>query len=121
MPVYLRALAITLAIGLIVGELWRSWGVGRPFMLVFDDVLMGLLLIAGAAMASSDTLQRRALFAGAWGVNAGMLYGSFFAKLAFPEQTVAGNWNANILTFLLGLAFLISVYGFIATIIRQSR
>ena len=112
----LRIWAILLALSLMIGELWRSWGAGRPLAFVFDDQIMGAMLIAAAILLSKDTTRRRAFFAAAWGVNAGMLYGSFFGKVFAPQETNAGNWDLGILTILVGVAFASSVIGMILSI-----
>ncbi|MEQ9317082.1 MAG: hypothetical protein RLN72_14605 [Henriciella sp.] len=112
----LRIWAILLALSLMVGELWRSWGAGRPLAFVLDDQIMGAMLIASAILLSKDTTRRRAFFAAAWGVNAGMLYGSFFGKVFAPEDTNAGNWDLGILTLLVGIAFASSITGMILSI-----
>lgn len=117
----LRIAAILLAIALMGGEAWRSWGAGRPFVFVIDDFIMGALLIAGAALIAKDTFARRAFFAGAWGYTAGQLYLSFFSKIAHPDQTNAGNWNLDILTWLIGLAFVVSIVGMFASIVLRQK
>lgn len=112
----LRLLAVLLALSLMVGEAWRSWGSGRPAYAWLDDQIMGAMLLAGAWSMARDTLARRAFFAAGWGVNAGMLYGSFFGKLFEPERTNAGNFDLAVLTWLVGLAFAVSIAGMILTI-----
>lgn len=112
----LRACAILLGLSLIIGEAYRSWGVGRPIAFWLDDVLMGALLIGAAAAVGRQTWARRALFTGAWGVNAGMLYGSFFGKVFAPETSNAGNFDLGLLTALIGLAFAVSILGFVASL-----
>lgn len=112
----LRLIATTGALALMIGEVWRSWGAGRPFLFVIDDFLAGGLLLAGAWAMRRDTLRNRALFAAGWGVTAGMLYGSFFGKIVDPASANAGNFDLQVLTVLLGLAFAISVIGMFAAI-----
>lgn len=113
----LRIAAVILAIGLAGGETWRSWGAGRPFIFVIDDFIMAALLIAGAVAVAKDTFARRAFFAAAWGYTAGQLYSSFFSKIVHPDQANAGNWNLDMLTWLLGVAFITSVIGMIASFV----
>lgn len=108
---WLRVLALVLALSLMIGECWRSWGVGRPVVFVLDDQLMGGFLLAAAWAVRRETVRTRAAFSGAWGVVAGMLYGSFFGKVFEPEKAQAGNWDLGVLTCLLGLAFLLSLVG----------
>jgi hypothetical protein len=83
--VALRTVAIIHALSLMIGELQRSWGAGRPLAFILDDQIMGAMLIASAIMVGTDTWRRRAFFSASWGVTAGMLYGSFFNKLLAPN------------------------------------
>jgi len=117
----LRIAAILLAIALMGGEAWRSWGAGRPFVFVIDDFIMGALLIAGAVAIAKDTFARRAFFASAWGYTAGQLYSSFFSKIAHPDHANAGNWSLDILTWLLGFAFVVSIVGAVASIMMPQQ
>ena len=119
----LRIIAVILALSLMIGECWRSWGVGRPVMFVLDDQLMGGFLIAGAWAVRRETVRTRAAFSAAWGVVAGMLYGSFFGKVFEPTKAQAGNWDLGVLTMLLGVAFVTSLVGlwFSMTLARQDN
>ena len=117
----LRALAILLGLSLILGEAYRSWGAGRPVAFWMDDMLMGGLLIAAAVAVGKETWARRALFTGAWGVNAGMLYGSFFGKIFDPTGTNPGNFDLGLLTALLGVAFATSIIGFTGSLMAPLR
>ena len=80
-------------------------------MFVLDDQLMGGFMIAAAWAVRRETIRTRAAFSAAWGVVAGMLYGSFFGKVFEPAKAQAGNWNLGVLTILLGIAFLVSLIG----------
>lgn len=112
----LRIIAVMLALSLMIGELWRSWGAGRHWLFVIDDYIMGAMLILAAIATRRDSFNRRAFFAAAWGVNAGMLYPSFFGKLVAPETVNAGNWNMDVLTVLVGAAFVVSLLGMMLSI-----
>jgi hypothetical protein len=90
---WLRVVAAVLALSLMIGELWRSWGAGRHPLFILDDQVMGGFLLAAAWAMRVDTRRNRAAFAGAWGTCAGMLYGSFFGKLVEPASTNPGNWD----------------------------
>ena len=115
----LRAAAIFLALSLMFGELWRSWGVGRPVMYVLDDQLIGGFLFAAAWAVRNETIRNRIAFGAAWGLAAGMLYASFFGKVYEPELMQEGNWDAEILTILIGVAFAISLISLALSIILQ--
>ena len=64
----------------------------------------------------TDDVRNRALFAAGWGANAGMLYGSFFGKLIEPSSSNPGNFDIGLLTWLIGLAWAVSVVGVIASV-----
>lgn len=113
----LRLSGTILALSLILGELLRSWGAGRHFLYIFDDIWMGLLLLAGSVLFNRDTVHRRALLAAGWGTCAGMLYGSFVTKLVEPASVVGGNFNAALLTLLIGIAFGASLIGLAVTLV----
>lgn len=111
-----RVFAVLLALTIMCGEAWRSWGEIRPLAAVWDDTIAGMMLIISSLLLRVHTTRRRAFFSCAWGVNTGMLYESFFDKIADPELMVAGNLNPDTLTFLIGGALLVSCIGTIASI-----
>lgn len=117
----LRVLAVVLAVSLMAGELWRSWGTERQLVFVVDDMIIGVLLLAGAWAMARDAVRRRAMFCAAWGFSAGLLYPSFFGKLVAPAEVDSGNWNMSALTVLVGLAFGTSVIGMVASIAIPAR
>lgn len=112
----LRIVAMLLGASLIIGEAYRSWGVGRTPTAWLDDMIMGTLLICAAIAAARGGWRRRALFTGAWGFAAGMLYPSFFGKVFDPATSNPGNFSLGTLTALVGLAFAVSVLGFVASL-----
>ncbi|RGP42102.1 hypothetical protein BPTFM16_02413 [Altererythrobacter insulae] len=111
-----RFLGAALALSLMIGELIRSWGVGRPIMFVLDDFFMGGLLLVGAILMAIPTLTRWAVFVAGWEACAGMLYGSFFGKVFDPASSNSGNLDLGFLTALIGVAFVISLVGLAASI-----
>jgi hypothetical protein len=117
----LRIIAIIGALALMVGEAYRSWGVGRPIAFWMDDMLAGGLLIASTILVGVPTVARRAFFTGAWGISVGMLYSSFFGKVFAPQDADPGNFDLGLLTGLLGLAFAIAVAGMVMSIVLPSE
>lgn len=117
----LRIIAVIQALSLIVGETFRSWGAGRHWLFVVDDYWISALLLLGAWAMKTDTIRNRALFAAGWGANAGMLYGSFFGKLIEPSSSNPGNFDIGLLTALIGLAFVASVLGMIASVLLPAK
>ena len=117
----LRVIAVLLGLSLMIGEGYRSWGADRPVAFWIDDVLLGVLLIAGAVALTRETWMRRAFFTGAWGVNVGMLYSSFFSKVFAPQTANAGNFDLGLLTALIGVAFATAIAGFAASLLIPMR
>jgi hypothetical protein len=112
----LRIIAVIGALALMIGEAYRSWGIGRPVAFWMDDMLAGALMIAAAIAVGRPTIGSRAFFSGAWGISVGMLYGSFFGKVFDPSSSNPGNFDLGVLTILIGIAFAISIAGFLASI-----
>ena len=117
----LRICAVLLGLALMLGEAYRTWGADRPIPFWMDDMIMGAALIAAAALVGRETVARRAFFTGAWGFNAGMLYSSFFSKLYDPGAAAPGNFDLGVLTFLIGVAFAVSIIGFVGSAIWPQR
>ena len=113
----LRLVAIIAAIVLMIGEGYRSWGQGRPVFAWLDDMLAGAMMIVAAVMVGRPTRATRTFFSAAWGVAVGMLYGSFFSKLANPAGANPGNFPVGLLTVLLGVAFVFAIAGLVASIL----
>ena len=113
----LRIVGAGLALSLMIGELIRSWGVGRPIMFVLDDFFMGGLLLAGAILMAKPTRLRWGVFVAGWAACAGMMYGSFFGKIFDPASANAGNLDLGFLTAIIGLGFVVSLIGLFFTLI----
>ena len=113
----LRLVGAGLAISLMVGELIRSWGVGRPIMFVLDDFFMGGLLLVGAILMANPTRLRWGIFVAGWASCAGMMYGSFFGKVFDPASANSGNLDLGFLTAIIGLGFVVSLLGLFFTLI----
>jgi hypothetical protein len=112
----LRIIAIIGALALMLGEAYRSWGVGRPVAFWMDDMLAGAMMIASGIAVRNPTVRARAFFSASWGVASGMLYGSFFGKVFDPKNANAGNFDLGLLTALIGIAFAIAIIGLVASI-----
>ncbi len=111
-----RVWAILLGSSLMIGETIRSWGQGRNLLFVLDDFLIGIPLIITAILKAKPSIPRRCAFSASFAASAGMLYGSFFDKLVNPSNPVSSNLNIQFLTFLIGLAFVSSILGLIASL-----
>ncbi len=107
----LRLLGAGLALSLMIGEVIRSWGAGRPIMFVLDDFFMGGLLLIGAILMASPSRIRWGVFVAGWASCAGMMYGSFFGKVFDPASANSGNLDLGLLTALIGVAFAVSLVG----------
>ena len=116
MHAILRFLGCALALSLMIGELVRSSGAGRPVMFVLDDFFMGGLLLVGAILMGRPNRLRWGIFVAGWASCAGMLYGSFFNKVLAPASENGGNLDLGLLTWLIGAAFATSLMGLAGTL-----
>ena len=77
-----RTLAIVFGFLAPIADTVRRWNTWRDFPpALFDDYLMGALLLAGAWLAARNFYQGQRLLAAAWGFTCGMGYYSFFEQL----------------------------------------
>lgn len=118
---YLRTLAALLGVLLIVGELARSWGQGRNILFVVDDFFIGIPLLLMAMLMSKPSTVRFCGLTAAFAAVAAGLYGSFFGKIVDLEQEMASNFENEILTALIGLAFASSLAGVVASLYYASK
>ncbi|HEV2842835.1 MAG TPA: hypothetical protein VGW39_16055 [Chthoniobacterales bacterium] len=77
-----RTLAIVFGFLAPIADTVRRWNSWRDFPpALFDDYIMGALLLAGAWLAARNFDQGQRLLAAAWGFTCGMGYYSFFDQL----------------------------------------
>lgn len=121
--IFWRFLAVFLGLLLMGGELYRSWGMGRPIVFVLDDFAIGIPLVVTGLLMARDNFARRAAFAGAWGATAGMLYPSFFGKLIEPTPQAVATTNIPFdqLTIIIGIIFALSLAGLVASVTLKQR
>ena len=112
----LRIWAMLLGSSLMIGESIRSWGQGRNLLFVFDDFLIGVPLVVTAILMRRPSPARWCAFAASFAATAGMLYGSFFGKLVDLSNPVSSNIEVRVLTALIGLAFVSSLIGLVASV-----
>jgi hypothetical protein len=105
----------------MLGETIRSWGQGRNLLFVLDDFLIGVPLVVTAVLMRHPTPARWCAFCGSFAATAGMLYGSFFGKLIDLASPASSNIEIRFLTGLIGLAFVSSLVGLIASVRLSSR
>lgn len=111
-----RVWAILLGLSLMIGETIRSWGQGRDPLFVLDDFFIGLPLVVTAILMARPTIPRLCAFSSSFAASAGMLYGSFFSKLADLSKPASSNIEIRLLTTLIGLAFASSILGIFGSI-----
>lgn len=111
-----RIWAILLGASLMIGETVRSWGQGRNLLFVLDDFFIGVPLVVTAILMKHPTPARHCAFAASFAATAGMLYGSFFGKLVDLTRPASTNIEIGLLTALIGLAFVSSLVGLIASV-----
>jgi len=112
----LRIMAALLGSSLMFGELLRSWGQDRNILFVVDDFLIGLFLIVMAILTRKTSTLKLSGLTGAFALSAGVLYGSFFGKLVNPSQAMSSNLDNEILTTLVGIAFVLSLIGLVSSL-----
>ena len=100
----------------MIGELVRSWGQGRNIIFVLDDFFIGVPLLLTAYFMGKPSFARHCAFSAAFAATAGMLYGSFFGKLIDLASPASSNIEIKLLTTLIGMAFVSSLLGLIASI-----
>jgi hypothetical protein len=77
-----RALAVLFGIAAPILETIRRWNTWREYPPgLFDDYIMGALLLAGAWLVSRNSRAGQRLLAAAWGFTCGLGYCSFFEQL----------------------------------------
>lgn len=116
-----RVWAALLGSSLMIGETIRSWGQGRNPLFVLDDFVIGIPLVVVAVMMGRPTPARWCALAASFAAAAGMLYGSFFGKLVDLSNPASSNIEIRLLTALIGLAFLSSIVGVVASVRLASR
>ena len=109
-------LGIILALGLMIGEIIRSWGKNRHWLFIIDDFIFGGILLLGAALVLKKHQLKFPILISGWASCSGMTYGSFFSKLTNSYE-FKSNINNHFLTFLVGIAFLVSFLGLIWCIV----
>lgn len=114
-------LAIILAIGLISGETIRRYGEWGHWARWMDDYLMGLFLIIPAVLILKKIEFGKKLLIAGWGINIGMLYGSFFSKIDPNSEQFQSNIQSEFLIALIGLALLVSLTGLIWILILEKK
>jgi hypothetical protein len=104
-----------------LGETVRRWSTWRdnPSAL-FDDYIIGALLVYGAWRVGRDPRAGQRFLAAAWGFACGMGYASFFGQLYSNRQGVVdpshlpGAWVAVVK----GFAFALSILALVASLRR---
>ena len=111
-----RIWALLLGAALMIGETIRSWGQGRNLLFVLDDFFIGIPLVVTALLMARPTIARACAFSAALAATAGALYGSFFGKLVDLSRPADSNIEIRVLTCLIGVAFVASLVGVVASI-----
>lgn len=111
-----RVWAILLGSSLMIGETIRSWGQGRNLLFVFDDFFIGVPLVVTGILMAKPSFARHCALSASFAATAGMLYGSFFGKLIDLSRPASSNIEIRVLTGLIGLAFVSSLVGLVASL-----
>jgi len=114
-------LAILVGLGLIIGETIRRYGAWGFWARWMDDYIMGGLLIVPAVLILKKVgFGKRLLIAG-WGAAFGMTFLSFFGKISPTARKFETNIDADLLVFLIGLAFATSLIGLIWLLLLERK
>ncbi|MUL36845.1 hypothetical protein [Gloeocapsopsis dulcis] len=92
-----RVWAILLGLSLMVGETIWIWGQGRNPLFILDDFFVGLPLVVTAILMARPSIPRLCAFSSSFAASAGMLYGSFFEKLADLSKPASSNIEIRLL------------------------
>ena len=114
-----RTLAIVLGLLAPIADTVRSWNSWRDFPpALFDDYLMGALLLSGAWVAGRNFHAGQRLLAAAWGFTCGLGYYSFFEQLRryqLGEIDPAPISSASVLA-IKGVGVLLAIAALLATL-----
>lgn len=113
-------LAVGFAVFLAIAEVARNWGNWGfwPFWLV-DYIAVGLLLYGARQALRPAPHGTTVTLAGAWGFTCSMFYMSFFSHLEHLDQPDHGPFDQLPLTIVIGLLFLITIFGFALTLVGR--
>jgi hypothetical protein len=112
----LRIYTVLVALVLMIGEGYRSWGAGRPVITWLDDMVLGSLMIAAAWAVGRETPPRRAFLTGVWGIAIGAVFLSLLSKIVAPSSTITGNLQLSELVAALAIILVGAVLGFVASL-----
>jgi hypothetical protein len=115
--VIVKMVTIMLAAALIVGETYRSWGIGRPILTVADDWFGAAGLLWAARLTTRPGDQGRRIVTAIWGVICGASLSNLAIKLLMPDRMNPGNFSPFALQMLVGAALVISLCVLIAVVL----
>ena len=114
-------MALPFALFLSVGEVvvnWGNWGFW-PYWLV--DYIAVALLLWGWNTTRLRQPNGRSRLAGAWGFTCAMFYMGFFAHVESLGQRGHGLIDDAALTLIIGILFVLTVLGFVASLIAAEQ
>ena len=97
---------------------WSTWRDNPPAL--FDDYIIGALLIYGAWRVGRDAREGQRFLVAAWGFACGMGYASFFSQLYFNRQGIAdpAPISGSAVAVIKGIAFALAILALIASLRR---
>lgn len=114
-------------------EVAAAWGMGvvlplleiarrrtnfHPIHSYVDDLIAGALLLVAARAASREQPNADAWLAGAWGVLAGGLYGSFFWQLSEWREVDVSGQSGLFVVIVKGILYAISMIALVCALRR---
>jgi hypothetical protein len=119
-----RTLAILFGFLAPLAETIRRWNSWRDFPpALFDDYIMGALLLAGAWLTARNFHRGQRLLAAAWGFTCGLGYYSFFEQLRsyqlgeIDPAPIPSSWVLAIK----GVGVLLALAALLATLTARER
>ena len=118
-----QKLAVLLGILTPILETFRRWHTWQEYPpALFDDYILGGLLLYGAWSVKKDAKSGQKYLSAAWGFSFGMVYSGFFWQLqqnrlgAIDPAPISSEWVA----IFKGIGFIIVIIGFL-TSLRQIK
>jgi hypothetical protein len=108
----------------IAVETWRRWnqfGDVRSWPAIADDYLAGAFLFLAATIAKRAPDRGPLYLAAAWGVAAGMMYGSFFSQLQRSAEADPSGLPVVPVLVVKGIALLVCIGGLVGALDRRHR
>lgn len=113
--IFSRRLAIVIGVILPIAETFRRWGSSGFFPWWLDDYLIAAFLLLAAWRSRRDAANGARYLAAAWAFACGMGYMSFFGHLENIDQPDPAPISHAWVTTIIGIGWLVSILGLVAS------